>query len=245
MVDLSGKSVVVTRAKAQAVELVELFRRRGADVIELPMLETADPSDGGAALREAAAHADEYDWIIFTSVNAAERFPFDGQPKARVAAVGKKTKQALKNRGIKAKATPKDADAESLVEVLDEMSHDQPMRALFPSSDIARDVLPDGLRAINWQVDVVEAYRTVCPSVDESTLDAAAAADALTFASPSAVTHYLELSGDRPVPPVIACIGLTTAKTALGGGLDHVVVADSHTSDGLVAAVAREFSRIE
>jgi uroporphyrinogen III methyltransferase/synthase len=106
---------------------------------------------------------------------------------------------------------------------------------LLPRAAAARDVLPDGLRAGGWTVDVVEAYRTVTAEPDADALAAAADADAVCFTASSTVTAYLALGA--PVPPVVACIGPVTAGTARRAGLPVTVVADRHTVDGLVDAL--------
>jgi uroporphyrinogen-III synthase len=108
---------------------------------------------------------------------------------------------------------------------------------LLPRATVARDVLPDGLRARGWDVEVVDAYRTVAVAPSERELEAVGAADAVMFSSSSTVTNFLAVS-DR-VPPVVACIGPVTARAAEAAGLHVDVVADQSTVGSLVAALAR------
>ena len=110
-------------------------------------------------------------------------------------------------------------------------------RVLLARAAVARDTLPDGLRAAGWDVDVVEAYRTVPARPDAALLDAAAAADVVTFTSSSTVTRYLEVAGPDRVPPTVACIGPVTAATAGEAGLTVTVEATEHTIPGLVRAL--------
>ena len=102
---------------------------------------------------------------------------------------------------------------------------------------IARDVLPIGLRALGWQVDVVDAYRTRTATPEPAALDAAAAADIITFTSSSTVDRFLEIAGASRVPPLVACIGPITAATARDHGLSVAVEATVHSIDGLVDAI--------
>jgi uroporphyrinogen-III synthase len=67
--------------------------------------------------------------------------------------------------------------------------------------------------------------------------EAARRADAVTFTSSSTVTGYLAAIGPH-VPPVVACIGPITARTARDAGIDVTVVAEEHSVDGLVRALA-------
>jgi uroporphyrinogen III methyltransferase/synthase len=108
---------------------------------------------------------------------------------------------------------------------------------LLARAAVARDVLPDGLRALGWRVDVVEAYRTRTETPSESALEATAAADIITFTSSSTVERFLDLAGPDRVPPMVACIGPVTAATARKHGLTVDVEAPVHSIDGLVEAV--------
>ncbi|MGI8983668.1 MAG: uroporphyrinogen-III synthase, partial [Acidimicrobiales bacterium] len=105
----------------------------------------------------------------------------------------------------------------------------------FAHAAAARPVLADGLRAKGWEVEVVEAYRTVAVRPAADALAAAAVADATAFTSSSTVTSWLALS--VAPPPVVACIGPVTAATAADHGLAVTVVAAEHTVDGLVDAL--------
>ncbi|MEO6463368.1 MAG: uroporphyrinogen-III synthase, partial [Candidatus Eisenbacteria bacterium] len=69
---LEGRTVVVTRARAQAAALVEALRRLGARVLELPAIEIVDPPDW-SPFDAALDRLEAYDWVVFTSANAFER----------------------------------------------------------------------------------------------------------------------------------------------------------------------------
>jgi uroporphyrinogen III methyltransferase/synthase len=240
---LFGRRVVVTRTRAQASDLVARLHDLGADTIELPVIEIADPEDGGTALRAAAARAHQYDWVVFTSANAATRFvPLLRDARAfgnaRVAAIGPGTADALRTYNIEADLVPPEFVAESLLDAFD----DGPGRVLLPRAAVARDVLPNGLRAKAWDVDAVEAYRTARPTVDQQALDAVAAADAITFTSSSTVTNFVDVAGVYRVPGIVACIGPITAETARNAGLHVDVIAKEHTIAGLVDALGEAFA---
>jgi len=235
---LFGKKVVVTRARAQASQLVQKLTALGAEVVELPTIEIADPADGGEALDAAAGRLAIYDWVVFSSVNAVDRLftcVRDARAfgSAKVAAVGPGTAGALAERGVVADLVPESAVAEALVEFF----ADGRGRVLVPQAAAARPVLAEGLRAKGWQVDVVEAYRTVTARPTDEALEAAAKADAVAFTSSSTVTSWLALTGADALPPVVACIGPVTATTAAERGVPVTVVATEHTVDGLVDAL--------
>ena len=160
---LRGLGVVVTRAAAQAEELSRPLRRLGARVVELPTIRIEPPADGGAALAAALADPARYDWLVITSVNGA-RAVLDRLPDARrlagvrLAAIGPATAAVLAGR-----PPPRRPGAAPLRRRV--AARRLPARArgrvLVARAAVARDVLPDGLRRAGWEVDVVEAYRTV------------------------------------------------------------------------------------
>lgn len=240
---LFGRRVVVTRAREQASELVHRLHDLGAETVELPAIEVRDPADGGVALRAAADAVATYDWVVFTSANAVDRFvPLLRDARAfgaaRVAAIGPGTAERLRDANVAADLVPERFVAESLLDAF----APGPGRVLLPRAAVARDVLPDGLRSAGWTVDVVEAYRTEHVSPPPVALEAARHADAITFTSSSTVTNYLAAAGADAVPPVVACIGPITAATARQAGLTVTIEAEVHTVEGLVEALLRWFA---
>jgi uroporphyrinogen III methyltransferase/synthase len=239
-----GRRIVVTRARAQASELSARLQELGAEAIEVPTIVVEPPADGGAAV-EAAAHRlaeGVYDWLVVTSPNGVARFlaalPDSRAVRARVAAIGPGTAAALGDRRIVADLVPDRFVAEGLLEVFPP----GPGRVLLARAEVARDVLPAGLAAAGWDVDVVDAYRTVPATVTTEQLERLADADAITFTSSSTVEHFVTAAGVDRVPPVVACIGPVTAATARRLGLAVTVEATDHTIEGLVAALAAHWA---
>jgi uroporphyrinogen-III synthase len=251
---LSGLSVVVTRPKEGTDDLEDALLAAGAAVVAFPVVQIADPDDGGAALAAAVARLSAYRWVVFTSANAVRRFvaAARGGPAlhelrrlggVQFAAVGPATAAALADRDLVADLVAERANAEGLGEVFPAVA--PPHGAvLFPASAGARPTLPAALRAKGWAVDEVVAYRTVpVPQPSADVVAQLERADAVTFASPSAVEAYVSLrSAGRderlPVPAVVACIGPVTARAARRAGLDVAAVASDASATGLVDALA-------
>src|SRR5918998_783500 len=70
---LSGRTVLITRARRQAAEFAGELERMGARVVECPTIEIVEP-ESYAALDRAVEDLFGYDWIIFTSANGVEHF---------------------------------------------------------------------------------------------------------------------------------------------------------------------------
>jgi len=238
---LFGRTVVVTRTRSQASVLSEALRSEGAEVIEFPTIELADPVDGGAALRAAAARAAGYDWVVLTSPNGAERF-CDSLRDARalggaqIAVMGTGTAAVLQRRSLEPDLIPESFVAESLLAAFPAPT-DGGGRILIARAEVARDVLPDGLRAAGWHVDVVDAYRTVAATPAPDSFERLSDADIATFTSSSTVTRFLELAGSERLPPTVACIGPITAQTARDAGITVDVEASDHSIAGLGSSV--------
>ena len=240
---LFGRTVVVTRTAEQAGELSVRLRRLGAEVLEVPTISVVEPADGGAALREAVARVADYEWVVLTSPNGARRFCAelrDGRDLAgvRLAAIGPGTADVLAAHHLVCDLVPDRFVAEGLLEVFPAPSGRG--KVLLARAEVARDVLPEGLAADGWDVDVVTAYRTEPAQVAAETAEQVAAADAVTFTSSSTVTNFVATGA--PVPTVVAAIGPVTAATAQEAGLDVTVEAGVHTLDGLVDALVRHFA---
>ncbi|MDA8309087.1 MAG: uroporphyrinogen-III synthase [Actinomycetota bacterium] len=244
---LAGATVVVTRPKGDADDLAEALRAAGARVVALPVVEIAEPEDGGAGLARAVAALPQYRWVVFTSANAVRRLlalvPDVGVlAGAGLAAVGPATAAALGERGLVADLVAERTSAEGLADLFPAAAAPG-ASVLFPAAAGARRTLPDALRAKGWAVDEVIAYRTVPAPAPPAALAAeVAAASAVTFASPSAVDAYVALRAQdgKPlaVPPVVACIGPLTAAAARVAGLEVGVVARHASASELVAALA-------
>jgi len=251
---LAGKTILVTRARHQAGRLSEELRARGAEVIEIPAIEIAPP-ESYAALDRALQNLSQYPWLIVTSANGARALGARAQelgiaPGAfsglRIAAVGSATERALRELGLPVTVTPEEYVAESLVEALGDQVRGQ--RVLLARAAVARDVIPDALRARGATVDVVDAYRTVVPEESVTAVRTMFACggrtpDAATFTSSSTVTNFLNLlraaNVEAPGGLRAVSIGPITSRTLRENGWEPAAEANPHDLGGLVEAAVR------
>lgn len=255
---LFGRRILVTRARSQASELVQRIDELGGEPYEYPVIETRMKEDPKteAAVREALARAETYDWVMLTSANGVDFFfrwldrcgvDVRRFAHAEFAAVGPKTAAALRARGIVAGALPESFRAEGLLASLS--GRLQPgQNALLPRGDLARDLLPRELEAMGLSVTSLDTYENVLAAPrDEWLVELLreGGIHAVTFTSSSTVDNLLEalrrqgaespeelLSG---VPAV--CIGPQTARTAEARGLAVAATAEPATIEGLVQAL--------
>ncbi|HEY1446459.1 MAG TPA: uroporphyrinogen-III C-methyltransferase [Acidimicrobiales bacterium] len=248
---LSGRTVVVTRTGTRAGGLVDALERAGAETVELPLTRQVDAGDGGAALRAAAGAVGHYQWVVFTSINAVDRFVAELRDarafgSASVAAVGGATADALRHEGIEPDLVPAEHSARGLVEAFPPADAEGVGRVLFPSADIAPDTIDLGLGDKGWEVQRVEAYRTVPAAAPEPELLARVGrADALVLTATSSVQAFVALrapdGGAVPVPGHVVCIGPTTAAAARAAGMSGVHEAWGASTDGIVAELSDHY----
>lgn len=257
---LEGRRVLVTRALHQAGRLSEGLRALGAEPVEVPVLEIRPPASFeplDAALRKL----DQFDWLILTSANTvraiAERTEelgiglgtgLDQPARLRVAAVGEATAAAARRAGLQITFVPEAYVAESLVKGLADRTVGQ--RILLARAEVARDVIPDALRAAGADVTVADAYRNVLPKAapEQLRLALAEGIDAATFTSSSSATHLAEAARlvriawpFAGVPAV--SIGPITSQTLRELGWEPAAEANPSDIPGLVSAVVQLFRR--
>jgi uroporphyrinogen III methyltransferase / synthase len=228
---LHGRTVAVTRARAQASPLAARLRELGAEVIEAPAIRTQ-------SLPAEVPDLSAYDLLIVSSPNGVRELfgrIRDARELAglRVAAMGPGTARALREHGIEADIVPERSVAEGMVEALAQHELD---RVLLARGKEGRDVLSDALRDRGAQVDVLALYETVPEPLDEDAVKAVAAADYVTFTSASTVRHLLAAAGALP-DTKLASIGPATSAELRAHGREPDLEADPHTPDGLVDAL--------
>jgi len=248
---LHGRRVVVTRSAGQQGPLAERLRELGAEVVPFPTLDFAPPTDP-SALASAVERLSTFDWVLLTSANGVDRVldavSAHGRDarafgRARIACVGPATARRLAERGLVADLVPAEAVAESLFEALAAETIAGRRFALF-RAEVAREVLPERLRAAGAEVEVVAAYRTVAAPVDEAIRSRIAAGDVdlVTFTASSTVQHFLSRFSPEAQARLFAqvpavCIGPVTAQTARDAGFRVEAVADPYTVSGLLDAL--------
>jgi uroporphyrinogen-III synthase len=251
---LEGQSVVITRSREQSAKLAELLAAAGAAVIECPTISIV-PARDYAPLDAAIATIDSYDWIIFTSVNGFSYFEARYRlsaratrpPAARICAIGPATAAAVTDHGWSVHLMPEEYVAESLVEAFRREEHPEGRRILLPRAAVARDVVPQQLRAHGATVDVIEAYRTQQDTEAAHRIPQIFGGPQkphwITFTSSSTVTHFVSAASstgtasDYLAGVQVASIGPVTSDTARRHGMDVAVEANLFTVEGLVEAI--------
>ncbi len=261
---LNGRTVVITRAQAQADEFVNELEQYGACVVVCPTIEITEP-ESFERLDEALAHLYGYDWLIFTSVNGVDyflsRFNARGHElneldELKVCAIGEATAERLIEAHIHVDVVPREFKAEGIFAALKQFVGGREalsgLNFLIPRAAVARDYLPKALADAGARVDVVPAYRTVLPeNVDRGRIAAmlSGSADCIAFTSSSTVRNLARLFDTHDLSKtlngvVVACIGDITAATAAEHGLKTEIQPEQFTIPSLARAIAEYFHSV-
>lgn len=239
---LSGRRVIVTRAAERAGALAGLLRAEGAEVVEIPVTTTVEPSDGGGALRDAVRRIDEFDWVVVTSPEGARRLldalSHGGRTRAdigaKVAAVGRSTAQAVGGADL----VPTTQTGESLGRVFPSGNG----RVLLAVAESAGTDVESSVRDKGWSVERVHSYRTIPVVPASDARDIVADCDVITFTASSSVQAWVAAFG--PVtPPLVVAMGPRTADSLRGAGIDTFVVASEQTLESVVRAAESHVGR--
>lgn len=255
---LSGRRIVITRARSQAGAFAQALENVGAEVVEFPTIEILPPASYDP-LDRAIRRLAGYDWVIFTSVNGVGRFfarckelGCNGRDLRgiRIAAIGPETAKSLESMGLRPDLVPREFRAEAILQELDPEQM-RGKRVLIPRAAQARDLLPKTLQEWGAEVEVVEAYRTVAPKGGARQLGdllRRRRIDMITFTSSSTVANFAALLNGTDIQKLlsdvaVACIGPITQKTAEELGLRVDLVSKDYTIPGLTKAIVEYFER--
>jgi uroporphyrinogen III methyltransferase/synthase len=260
---LTGRTIVITRARAQSAEFAAELERLGARVISCPTIEIVEP-ESYALLDEAIENLYGYDWLIFTSVNGVDYFlrrlearghDTSELDELRVCAIGEATALRLREARIHVDVVPEQFKAEgaylAIAAYVGGRAELNRLNFLIPRAAVARDYLPKALEEAGARVDVVPAYRTVAPQTSErgrvEAMLTGGAIDCITFTSSSTVANFARLFDTTDLSQLlegvcVACIGDVTAATAAEYNLRTNIRPDEYTIPALTRAIVDYYS---
>jgi len=252
---LYGKNILITRPKRQASEFINGLNELGANTIEFPTIQISHPKSW-SRLDKAIKRITEYNWIIFTSTNGVSSFfnrlkyknlGFKSLSNIKFAVIGKKTKQSLEDHGLSADIIPDEFRAEGLIKEF--QSADLiGKRILIPRAKEARQILPEKLKRLGANVDVVTAYENKIPESlnSKKLIDEIKKSDidVITFTSPSTVNNFYSVfktSEKTFKNSLIASIGPITTEALRSHGKEPEIAAKEYTTKELTKEILNYF----
>ncbi len=255
---LAGRRILVTRPREQAADLILKLEATGAEAVTLPTIMICDPPDWGPA-DTAIDNLAAYTWLLLTSINGVKRFigrladhghdPGPACAHLKVVCVGPKTASVAGRAGLKSRTVAREYAAEGIIKLFSGRNLNGE-RFLFPRALKARELLPESLRRLGAEVDVVPVYETLFPPDSAARLAALLENDTIDLITLTSASTATNLARHCPaefreklasIPAV--CIGPITAEAAAGAGLRVEATAASYTAEGLLETLREYLSR--
>ena len=236
---LGGVRVFVTRPKELAGTLSLRLRKLGAEVVEIPAIQTK--AREGGAFAEALDTVDAFDWIVFTSPTGVRIF-FEEMKrkkldvrrlaKTRFAVIGSGSEKELEKYGFYGDLMPEVYDGEHLgmalaavcEEELTKKDTEKSLRILIPRAAIGNQELISALAQVSGlEVSDVPTYDTYygldteeeTPALDLAAELSSGGRDYVIFTSASTVKGFAAAAAGLDDTKVRAiCIGRQTKEAA-------------------------------
>lgn len=197
--NFNQKKVVITRPKERAEALADIIREKNGQPIIIPTLELKLIES--PELKQIIKDIDTYDWIIFTSPAGVKSFfkLYGDKPlNPKIAVIGIKTEEELREHNNTADIIPEKFTAEGLLEVFSQYDLKGSKIAL-PRTLSARKILPEMLEKFGADVHVAEAYKSDIPQVTDKIVELIddiiqQKIDIITFTSPLTVINLFEVA---------------------------------------------------
>jgi uroporphyrinogen III methyltransferase/synthase len=250
---LFGESIGVTRPDEQADDVAAQVVRMGGEPVVMPMIEVGPVTESHEpAIRETLNRLNEFQWLVFTSVNGVSEFfrhlHMSGRDarflhSAKIAAIGKSTALKLEAFGIKADFVPEEFRAESLGKALAERAQGQSV--LWVRASRGRDVLPKLLQEAGVRLEQLVVYENRDVAAFSAEIISRLKSGTLHWvglSSPSIARQFAELLKVAEISPSevktnVAAISAVTANAAEECGLKVRCVAQKSTWDGILDAI--------
>ena len=245
---LGTKKIMVTRPKDRNSVLASKLRALGAEVLEIPTIET-DVILDNEALDAALKNMSAYQWAAFTSPFGVKAF-FQRMAEKRIdirslsglkfAAIGSATAKAIEERGIMVDLVPETYDGRALGEalakrILAEQENEHQLvlipRASIGTEEVIKPLEEAGILYEDLPVyDTAEAPYSEFFWYDESV-------DYVAFTSASTVRGFVKMAESADFSKVNAvCIGEQTAREAKKFGM-ITTVSKQATIESLIECI--------
>ncbi len=172
---LQGVGVLVTRPAHQAESLCIAIRQHGGHPAAFPTLEIT-PVEYRKELDLVLDRLDDFQWAIFISVNAVEQglrevFAIRQWPASlKVAAIGKRSQQALEQQGLLVDLVPQQAYSSEALLLMPELQQLRNQKIIIFRGIGGRELLATSLRERGASVEYAEVYRRTRPNLSAEEL---------------------------------------------------------------------------
>jgi len=202
---LNNKWIVITRPEHQAQELSKKLLKVGGCPIHFPLIEIK-PNIDLASVKHQLDKLQDYDLIIFVSANAVEQtfdyLPAESVASIKIASVGKKTAQALTNRGVNVNFCPERFfNSEALLATPEFQNYIKGKKIAIIRGEGGREYLRKNLLSLGARADYIDVYKRNYPQRSLQILKDFwnhDELDIILLTSASSVSHFFKLAKNEP-----------------------------------------------
>lgn len=246
---LFGKRIVLTRPKERSRELAGRLRELGAEVLEVPAIDTV-PCQDQSMLLKALQEISRYQWLVFTSPAGVKIF-FEQMRQAgmdvrcllpaKIAVLGEGTAKELEQHGMFAELMPEKYDGQELGRKLAGVLR-QGERVLIPRASQGNPELIREIESACAAAEDIPLYDTNCVKSDWLDLPGLFGEEEggetyAVFTSSSTVKGFAEAAAGLDFRLVRAvCIGQKTRESAQQYGM-QTRMSEKATLDSLVECI--------
>ena len=242
---LFGETILVTRPAHQAESLASRLEQLGAEVLLQPAIDIRPVSNEGS-LASAVSELDQFDWIVFSSVNGVEYFFRQVMSTADIrllgnvkfAVIGPATAGRLADFHLRADWMPERYDADALANELLPMVESK--RVLLVRASRGREVLFETLRSVASRVEQVVCYESHDVSEADPEISRrleSGEIDYVTVTSSAIANSLFRLFGNQLRKTALASISPITTSAVNGCDLEIACEAAEATMEGVVEAI--------
>lgn len=234
---LFGKRYLIPKIGKNTTNLKELLLRQGAAADEIQVGMIVYPER-----KFLSEEVKQVDWLIFTSKNGVEAF-FKSFAKnridvrcmsqCRIAAIGGKTAEALRNYGLYADLIPDDFHSIALADALKEQVNPSE-RVWYLKAENADEYIKKELEDYcRFEEIVVYENQAVVPDLKK--LRKPEEYDGALFTCASSAERFLEAAGEEWKQKIMAySIGQKTTVSLRRCGVEHALEAKTATYEGVI-----------
>ncbi len=249
-IPLFQQTILITRSFQQASPLQKRLESLGANTICIPTIEISSPPHW-QAFDTAFTNYQEFDWILFTSLNAVQKTQerihalggsMQQLSRLNIGAIGNQTQNALLQLQLNVTLVPQEYSSTGMCQALQQLQI-QGKHFWIPSALVRNPELPDYIRTAGGIASCTPVYQTILPQQNIGLLQETMMQkniDWIVFSSSSTVHHFFTMLGEPLLSyPKIASLGTRTTATLLEYGFSPSFTAYPHNIDGLLQGIVQ------
>ena len=254
MKSLKNKTILITKRESDAGKFVQPLIEEGAKIIYFPTIKIIPKTDS-SDLSGILNRFEEFDYLIFTSTNAAEVFAELAEnysldlTKIKIAAVGLRTADECRSLGMKIDILPDEFSSKGLIKKFSGIDVIE-KKIFIPGSALSNDDLKLGLTELSAQVVTLPVYDVISNDFADLAKEHGEVLkhqpDVYIFTSPSSFNNFVSImkitnTADYFKNSILCSIGTTTESAISSSGVTVHIIPKEFSLQGISEAIIKYF----